>query len=1284
MLPVLSHIFRFLPGARSLLQKLQKLRQFTQRWTVATGFLTLSLLLALAACGGGDSGTGLPTAPPEKPGTPPSNPPGTPPSNPPIAPDPQPSGILSIAASGLPAAVPMQVVVTGPAPSSNINRSTSAPVTWTDLPSGRYTVKVMNTRGTPGSFEGVPDQFDVSIPAAGAPVTATATYRPVPSALSIKVSGIPAGGSPTVSVTSPTGVARQITDSAFFAAAQLASGQNSPDRWRVSASRINLAGNRYSAQLTELDTTVAFGDTLRLNLRYQLASGSLAVAITGLPEGVAGDVMVIAPDRSTQSLSQTTTLTSLEPGRYRLIIQPVVHENVTWRPQTDTLDVNVDAAAVAAPATIVYQAQTGSLALSVSGLPAGSPAIIGLKGKGRLSGVERSISASTTLSNLPEGSYSLTAERVTSTSGDGYSASKPAQDLTISAGQTSQASVSYALATGSLSVQVLGLPSGVAAKVNVSGPDGYTRTLSAGTTLNGLDSGQYTVTAQNVVAGASTYGVSNPVRSVNVKTGTTPASVSLRYDPVPSVVEILVDGVPSGYPASISVSGPAGEHYVITSSQQLSAVAPGRWKLFASQIGTGSGVYLPTPTMLDQTVAAGDTLHWKVSYAKAGTPTTGLLAVAVIGLPAGTPGSVAISGPGGFSSTANTTYTFTGLVPGDYYVTAKPVTRGSSTYTPAPDSQKVTVVGSNTATPATVVYSKVQDPSDPPDTSHTNFRIDGLYLTQAVQRSDGSLPLVAGREALLRVFVVASAANSMRPDVVVKIYDNSLLLSTTTIPAPETSVRTTTAEGVLKSSWNMRVPAELMRTGLKVVAELDPDRTIIDPDLSDNVWPLGGSPRAITVQDVPAFRVRFVPIVTGSLTGNVSTANHAQFLNTAKLLWPLRDVNADVHEPFTTSVSSLMPNNENGGWLTVLQEMEALRTMEGVPYNLHYYGVVKVNYNSGIAGLGYVPGRSAIGWDYLPSGDEVAAHEWGHNFSRWHAPCGGAADVDPAFPNSGGTIGQWGWNSISNTLVAPSATDLMGYCNNTWISGYTWLGAMQYRSVSNMSAGSVLAGGSGSAAASSAGPARGEGLLVWGSVTNGRISLKPAFRVNAVATAASRRATHRLDLLDQSGATLLSLPIEASLVDHSDDRELRQFSVIVPWSASLESRLDRIRVSDLRSPVLSAVRSSARSRLALLRQGGGASQAASQAGTGQAATKAGSGGLSGIEGLQAGPQATLRAASGQIRVTWQNPTWEMAMVRDASSGQLLGFVQGQAGSVLTQGRRVEVVFSDGVRSEVQR
>jgi hypothetical protein len=37
--------------------------------------------------------------------------------------------------------------------------------------------------------------------------------------------------------------------------------------------------------------------------------------------------------------------------------------------------------------------------------------------------------------------------------------------------------------------------------------------------------------------------------------------------------------------------------------------------------------------------------------------------------------------------------------------------------------------------------------------------VDGAYLTQGVQRADGTLPLVAGRDALLRVFLRGDQVN---------------------------------------------------------------------------------------------------------------------------------------------------------------------------------------------------------------------------------------------------------------------------------------------------------------------------------------------------------------------------------------------------------------------------------------------------------------------------------------------------------------------------------------------
>lgn len=35
--------------------------------------------------------------------------------------------------------------------------------------------------------------------------------------------------------------------------------------------------------------------------------------------------------------------------------------------------------------------------------------------------------------------------------------------------------------------------------------------------------------------------------------------------------------------------------------------------------------------------------------------------------------------------------------------------------------------------------------------------------------------------------------------------------------------------------------------------------------------------------------------------------------------------------------------------------------------NRPYYGVVKVGYSSGVAGMGYIGAPSSIGWDYLSS-----------------------------------------------------------------------------------------------------------------------------------------------------------------------------------------------------------------------------------------------------------------------------------------------------------------------------
>jgi hypothetical protein len=305
---------------------------------------------------------------------------------------------------------------------------------------------------------------------------------------------------------------------------------------------------------------------------------------------------------------------------------------------------------------------------------------------------------------------------------------------------------------------------------------------------------------------------------------------------------------------------------------------------------------------------------------------------------------------------------------------------------------------------------------------------------------------------------------------------------------------------------------------------------------------------------------------------------------------------------------------------------------------------VKVTYNSGVAGYGYVPGRAAVGWDYLPSGDAVAVHEWGHNFSRPHTPC--SVSGDDAYPYAGGLIGMYGWNSASNTLVAPTATDVMGYCNNQWISDWTWTKVLEYRAASGVRAAAMGAGSST------------DGLLVWGRVIDGRVVLEPSFRVLAPVTPVTSGGSHRVELLDAAGGTLLQLAVNAERVDHETAHDERQFAVVLPWSQTLEQSLARVRVRDVRQPLAAAERVS---------------------------TAASVRGVESVAPALPDPQGDVTALGAtRSAVRWDASAYPMAMVRDAGTGALMGFVRRSGDVVTTNGRPVEVVYSDGVRSVVRR
>ncbi len=1041
------------------------------------------------------------------------------------------TGALQLAVLGLPIDVPANVVISG----INVSRTVTASSVVTGLPPGLYAIVVRDVRAPDGTMRGEVLSQAVSISASAVPVSASITYRPAPAAVDVVVAGLPSVNA-ALTLISPAGLSTPVGGSTRLVPV-------SAGRWQLLAATVQANGFTYAPTPAVHDTSVSAGDTLRLPVNYAVSTGALAIAITGLPVGATGSVRVSGPNAYDRVVPSTTTLTDLAPGAYVVSADSVVRTGLAWRPSQTSQQVTVSASMVAAPATVSYTAVTGTLVVTMSGVPNG--------------------------------------------------------------------------ANGS---------------ARIMGPYGFDRTVTANTILTSIAAGPYTIVAASFAAGGLTYAVTPATLSRTVAIAGRD-SVDMRYAAASGSAQITVTGLPNGTNAALTLTGNA-QSLNITGSTTLPALGVGAYTLTAAAVNVSGLNYVPTPTTQNFTVANGAQSSATVAYAV--VVTGGSLQVTVSGLPNGTNGALTLSN-GTTTLAITSTITLAGLAAGSYTLTAASVSASSVTYNPTPTSQNVTITnGAQSA--ATVTYVGVSALID--------FVIDQAVVTQATQKLDGSVALVAGRDALLRVFARADRANTATPTVRARIYDGATLVQTITLTGPAAGVPLAVTEGTLSSSWNTVISGANVRTALRILVDIDPTNTVAEGDEANNSWPSSGTPQNVAVNAVPAFNVRFVPVTVGPLTGNVSAGNMNSFLTTTRLQWPVGTINADVRAPFTSSADTITSNDSNGHWLTVLSEINSLRSADGAPATTHYYGVLKVGYSSGIAGYGYVPGRAAIGWDHLPSGDGVAAHEWGHNFNRPHAPCGGVASADPLYPYAGGIIGAVGWNSTTGALLPTTHKDLMGYCSPNWVSDYNWGRVMTYR----QSAGAV-------ADAS----VNGAGLLVWGRIVNGTVLLEPAFRITAPRSAASVRPTHVVEALDADGNLLLELPISADRVDHVTDHDERHFAAVVPWTATLEDALTRLRVRDLRSPLVAGTRASA-SAVAERRVRGAPRLAVAMP----------------------DPQVVTEAApAGRVRVRWDQTRYPMAMVRDAASGQIMGYVRQSGDGVVSGGRRLEVVLSDGVRSVVK-
>ena len=417
-------------------------------------------------------------------------------------------------------------------------------------------------------------------------------------------------------------------------------------------------------------------------------------------------------------------------------------------------------------------------------------------------------------------------------------------------------------------------------------------------------------------------------------------------------------------------------------------------------------------------------------------------------------------------------------------------------------------------------------------------RVVSAYLTQAVQSLENPVPLVAGKPALLRVFVTnGGMADARRPPVSATFYRNNLPVYTAEIPGGDYSLPDRPEEGELTASSNAHIPAYVVRPGLEMVIEIDPGNI---PDSASDIGrrlPPAGR-LALEVTEVPPLDLTLVPFLW-TWDPDWTLADYAAGLSPDDELFrmtretlPVGDFHLNVREPVWSSVASEAKNT-----ISMLVEVFVVRILDGA--RGHYMAILPASERVGVA---TIPGSISVS----AMDGRIIAHELGHNMNLRHAPCGGPAGLDPDYPYADGTTGAWGYDLLAGSLVSPQNHDLMSYCPPGWISDFHFVKALIYRRSLETPVPAARA-------------ASATNLLLWGEVNDlGEIVLHPAFAVDAPPVLPETGGPYHLTGEDEAGNTLFALSFGTAEVA---DGAGRVFAFVLPVRTDWLDRLQQIALS---------------------------------------------------------------------------------------------------------------------------
>jgi hypothetical protein len=422
--------------------------------------------------------------------------------------------------------------------------------------------------------------------------------------------------------------------------------------------------------------------------------------------------------------------------------------------------------------------------------------------------------------------------------------------------------------------------------------------------------------------------------------------------------------------------------------------------------------------------------------------------------------------------------------------------------------------------------------------SGCTLRSAGIEFAQVLAQAAGDpfQRVVPGKELLVRVYLVAETVGNIAPTVRLTGLVGGTSMGSVTMTGPASVPVLAAGASVPDSlrynesqSYNATLPAAWVTSGLSVRIEIDPEQRFGTP-ITVNATPSVGTPTTIDFV--------LVPLVSGSNAPQMPDPALVADELVRRMPVQRGRVTVSVRAPYTLTSATDGVDSE-ADWSNTLSELEQLRRSEAP--GKHYYGMVRPMVSGGTAGIGYVnrvgsssPNLSSLGWDASrTSWRRTMTHELGHNLSRPHAPCGGAASPDPNYPYAGGALSATPlFESLLDDIVSPANQfDVMGYCSGAWFSDYNFREVQRFLEGRPQPALVTVQSAPANAL-----------MIVAGSIGADGVSFAPVQRARGVAPVVASGA-YRLRVRAADGA-IFELPFDAVEVDHAQPAEAHFFAAL--------------------------------------------------------------------------------------------------------------------------------------------